>query len=315
MERLRGVIDQAHAGLRLDRALAQTFGGLSRSFLRGLIEAGQITVDAEPSRARHTVKGGEQIEIWFDTRNETTILPQPMTLDIRYADEDLIVINKPAGLTVHPGAGAIDGTLLNGLLHFDAQLGALPRAGIVHRLDKDTSGLMVIARSLRAHTRLVHDLQARAIDRHYRAIVNGVLISGGSIDEPIGRHPKHRTKMAVIPAGKPAVTHYRVIQRFSAHTHLDVRLETGRTHQIRVHMAHIRHPLVGDTTYGARPCLPPGCSPELKALLSRFGRQALHAARLRLKHPASNEIMRWEVDPPDDFKQLSERLAEQCADD
>lgn len=313
MERLSGTIDQAQAGLRLDRALAQTFDGLSRSFLRGLIEAGQVKVDAEPSRPRQIVKGGEQIEIWFEPRSEESWSPQAMALDIRYADDDLVVVNKPAGLTVHPGAGAADGTLLNGLLHFDARLSALPRAGIVHRLDKDTSGLMVVARSLRAHTRLVRDLQARDIERHYQAVVNGVLISGGRIAEPIGRHPKQRTKMAVVPGGRPAGTDYRVLQRFRAHTHLELRLESGRTHQIRVHMAHLRHPLVGDTTYGARPHLPPGCGPELKALLSCFGRQALHATRLQLHHPATDETMVWEADPPEDFQQLVERLAENCA--
>ncbi len=223
------------------------------------------------------------------TEAAVAVAPEPMTLDIVYEDEDMIVIDKPPGLVVHPGAGNTSGTLQNGLLHYDAALAVLPRAGIVHRLDKDTGGLLIIARSLRAHTALVAAIAAREITREYVAVCRGRLISGGTVDEPIGRHPVDRIRMAVTDRGRPAVTHYRVKERFAAHTLVDVRLETGRTHQIRVHMAHIGHPLLGDPLYGGRLSVPAGASDALRVALHGFRRQALHASRLELKHPVTGK--------------------------
>jgi 23S rRNA pseudouridine1911/1915/1917 synthase len=236
--------------------------------------------------------------------------PQDIPLDIRYQDDQLLVINKPAGLVVHPAAGNPDGTLQNALLHYDPALASLPRAGIVHRLDKDTSGLMVVARSLAAHKSLVEQLQARSVHREYLALVQGQVTAGGSVDAPVGRHPRDRLRMAVVPSGKPALTHYRVLERFPAHTLLLVRLETGRTHQIRVHMASIHHPLVGDPLYGGRARVPRGASDGLRDALSDFRRQALHARRLELRHPATGEAVAWEAEMPADFAGLLDALRE-----
>ena len=218
------------------------------------------------------------------------------------------MVNKPAGLVVHPAAGVADGTLQNALLHHDASLERLPRAGIVHRLDKQTTGLMVVARSPVAHRRLVEALQARRINRHYRALVVGRLTAGGRVEAPIGRHPVHRTRMAVVAGGKPAVTHYRIAESLRIHTLLDVKLESGRTHQIRVHMASIRYPLVGDPVYGGRLRLPPRALPETSEALRTFCRQALHACRLELEHPVSGEMLSWEAPLPGDFASLLEKL-------
>ena len=236
-----------------------------------------------------------------------------MRLDVVYEDADLLVINKPAGLVVHPGAGNASGTLMNGLLAHAPQLESLPRAGIVHRLDKDTSGLLLVAKSLPAHTALVRALAERAISRQYLAICNGVLTGGGTIDAAIGRHPVDRTRMAVRDAGRPAVTHYTVIERFRAHTYVRVILETGRTHQIRVHFAYRRHALVGDPVYGGRLALPAGASEALRDALRGFRRQALHAARLELRHPVTAEDLGFEVPPPADCDRLLQALREDIA--
>ena len=236
--------------------------------------------------------------------------PEAIALDIIYEDHALLVINKPAGLVVHPAAGHQDGTLLNALLHHAPELAKVPRAGIVHRLDKDTTGLMVVAKTLEAQTDLVIQLQNRSVIREYECVVVGVMTAGGKVDQPIARHGTNRQKMAVVAGGKQAISHYRVINRFRTHTHVKVKLETGRTHQIRVHMSHIYFPLVGDQTYGGRLRIPPGASTELIAMLREFPRQALHARRLELEHPDDNRTMRWEAPLPADMLALLALLRE-----
>jgi 23S rRNA pseudouridine1911/1915/1917 synthase len=305
---LTAQIPEALAGRRLDQALAELFPSYSRSRLQQWIKAGQVLLNQQPVLARYRVAGGEHVEIDAQLQLETEARPQAIGLDVRFQDEHLLVLNKPAGLVVHPAAGNPDGTLQNALLHYDPRLASLPRAGIVHRLDKDTSGLMVVARSLSAHHSLVAQLQARTVQREYLALVQSVLAAGGTVDAPIGRHPRDRLRMAVVESGKPAITHYRVVERFTAHTLVRARLETGRTHQIRVHMAHIRCPLVGDPLYGGRQKLPRGASAELREALSAFRRQALHATRLQLLHPASGEAVSWEAELPNDFMLLIETL-------
>jgi 23S rRNA pseudouridine1911/1915/1917 synthase len=305
---LTGQIPQAAAGRRLDQVLAELFPCYSRSRLQQWIKAGKVLLNRQPVIARYRVAGGEQVEIRAQLQRETEARPQDIPLDIRFQDQHLLVLNKPAGLVVHPAAGNPDGTLQNALLFYDPELASLPRAGIVHRLDKDTSGLMVVARSLSAHKSLVEQLQARSVKREYLALVHSVLAAGGTVDAPIGRHPRDRLRMAVVDSGKPAITHYRVLERFAAHTLVQARLETGRTHQIRVHMAHIRCPLVGDPLYGGRLRLPRGASAGLREAISAFRRQALHAERLQLIHPASGEPVGWEVEIPRDFNQLLEAL-------
>lgn len=292
------------AGQRLDQSLAQMFPQYSRSRLKSWILQGFVTVDDREMRPRDAVAGGESILLLPQAEVAVISEPEPMELDIAYEDEDLLVVNKPAGLVVHPGAGNTRGTLLNGLLHRLPELENLPRAGIVHRLDKDTSGLMLVARNLEAHTSLVRQLADRKIHRHYLAVCTGVLTGGGRIDAPIGRHPTNRVKMSVHSKGRPAITHYRVLQRFAAHTYISVQLETGRTHQIRVHFAHRRNALVGDPVYGGRLAMPAGASAELQDLLRRFRRQALHATRLVFSHPRSAADVDCKVAPPEDFTAL-----------
>jgi 23S rRNA pseudouridine1911/1915/1917 synthase len=303
-------IPEACAGMRLDQALAGLLPAYSRSRLQQWIKAGYVEVDGKTVRPRAPVLGGERVRVVLPQELETVDLAQAIPLDIRYEDADLLVINKPAGLVVHPAAGNPDGTLVNALLHYAPELAALPRAGLVHRLDKDTSGLLVVARRLRAHTSLVAQLQARTLEREYQAVVTGVMIAGGRIEAPVGRHPVDRKRMAVTAAGKPAVTHYRVIRRFRAHTQLWIKLETGRTHQIRVHLAHIRYPLVGDPVYGGRRHLPAGLTDRCLAVLQGFKRQALHATQLALVHPGSGERLAWRVEPPADMVELLAVLAE-----
>ncbi|MHB8447357.1 MAG: 23S rRNA pseudouridine(1911/1915/1917) synthase RluD [Rudaea sp.] len=294
------------AGRRLDQALAGLFPEFSRSRLTAWIKSGDVRVDGAAATPRQIVRGGEAVTLRARTSDEVMLAPEAIALDIRYEDADVIVVNKPAGLTVHPGAGQHAGTLQNALLHHDPELTKIPRAGIVHRLDKDTSGVMVVARSLRAHTALVEQLQARAMHRQYLAIVYGSMIAGGSVDAPIGRHPRERLKQAIVeePAGKPAVTHYRVRERFRAHTLIECRLETGRTHQIRVHMAHVKHALVGDQTYGAGLKLPKGATPELGQAMRAFRRQALHAQTLEFAHPADGRAIRISAEMPADMHVL-----------
>jgi 23S rRNA pseudouridine1911/1915/1917 synthase len=303
-------IPDAASGLRLDQAVAQMFPDHSRSRLTSWIKSGDLLLDGAQAIPRQIVRGGEIVTLNAKMGQEVPMRPEDIALDIRYEDADLLVINKPAGLVVHPGAGQPAGTLQNALLNYDARLAGIPRAGIVHRLDKDTSGLMVVARSLRAHTKLVEALQERDVHRQYVAVVLGPMIAGGSVDAPIGRHPRDRLKQAVVdePAGKHALTHYRVRERFRAHTLIECRLETGRTHQIRVHMAHAKHPLVGDAQYGGGMKLPKGATDELVETLRGFKRQALHAEKLEFEHPVSGELVSVTVDPPEDFTALVHAL-------
>ena len=307
-EHLSSRVPDALAGMRLDQALAEMFASYSRARLQQWIRGGQVTVDARQWRAKDKVLGGEQIELTAMLAEEVTSLPQAIPLHIVYEDEHLLVINKPAGLVVHPAAGNHDGTMLNALLHYAPELVHVPRAGIVHRIDKETSGLLVVARTLTAQTDLVQQLQERSIEREYEAVAMGVMTSGGSVDAPVGRHAVDRKRMAVTRSGKPAVSHYRVVERFRIHTHIKVHLETGRTHQIRVHMAYIHHSLLGDPVYGGRLRMPPGSSESLMATLRTFKRQALHAARLALQHPESGEPMEWHAPLPDDMTTLIKAL-------
>ncbi|HHK2410007.1 TPA: 23S rRNA pseudouridine(1911/1915/1917) synthase RluD, partial [Pseudomonas aeruginosa] len=262
---------------------------------------GRLTVDGAVLRPRDIVHSGAQLVLEAEQEAQGEWLAQDIELEIVYEDEHILVIDKPAGLVVHPAAGHQDGTLLNALLYHVPDIANVPRAGIVHRLDKDTTGLMVVAKTLEAHTKLVAQLQARSVSRIYEAIVIGVITSGGTIDAPIGRHGVQRQKMAVVDAGKVAVSHYRVLERFRAHTHTRVKLETGRTHQIRVHMSHIGYPLVGDPVYGGRFRIPPVASQTLVQTLREFPRQALHARFLELDHPATGVRMKWESPLPEDF--------------
>ncbi|MGH8659162.1 MAG: 23S rRNA pseudouridine(1911/1915/1917) synthase RluD [Gammaproteobacteria bacterium] len=312
-EPLRTVLGDELRGLRLDQALAQRFPAYSRTTLKRWILDGKVRVDRKPPRPRNPVRGGEQVEVWAQAEICGDWQPQPIVLDILYEDEDLIVLNKPAGLVVHPGAGNRDGTLLNALLHFEPALATLPRAGIVHRLDKDTSGIMVVARSPMAQTKLLREISSRSLKREYQAVINGVAIAGGVVNAPIGRHPSQRIRMAVTERGKPARTHYRVIKRFRAHTHLLVSLDTGRTHQIRVHMAHLGYPLLGDPLYGGRLKRPPDVPPDLVDCIKGFKRQALHAARLELRHPRTDERLAWSAPLPADFSILLAALAADLA--
>ena len=305
---LHGEIPPSCAGMRLDQALAQLFDGYSRSRLSQWLKAGQVRVNGQQLRGRDKVWGGEQVEIHAELEEQTAWQAEAIALQIVYEDEQLLVINKPAGLVVHPATGNPAGTLVNALLHHDASLNTIPRAGVVHRIDKDTSGLLVVARTLTAQKSLVEQFQAHSLLREYQAVVTGVLTAGGTVDAPVGRHPVQRKRMAVIPNGKPAVTHYRVMERFRAHSWIRCRLETGRTHQIRVHMAHIHHPLVGDPVYGGRLRLPKGCSETLTETLRHFRRQALHAGRLGLVHPTSGETLEWNAALPADMETLLDSL-------
>lgn len=290
---------------RLDQVAARLFPDYSRSRLQGWIKKGDLLVDGQQLRPRDKVREGAELSI--DTEPEQAVgwQPQDIDLDILYEDEHILVLNKPSGLVVHPAAGHADGTLVNALLAHAPEMAQLPRGGIVHRLDMETSGIMVAAKSLLAHQDLVAQLQERTVKREYVAVCIGVMTGGGTVDEPIGRHPKQRKKMAVlVVGGKPAITHYRVTKRFGHHTQIAVNLETGRTHQIRVHMAHKHYPLVGDPTYGGRPKIPKGASDELIAALRGFPRQALHARALGLFHPETGEEVHFECPLPDDLQQL-----------
>lgn len=303
-------IPDQYAGKRLDQALAELLPDYSRSRLQQWLKSGQLQVQGRTVRPRDRVMGGELVSGEGLQEEQTAASPQAIPLDIRFEDAHILVINKPAGLVVHPAAGNPQGTLVNALLYHAPELVGLPRAGLIHRLDKDTSGLLVVARTLRAYTALVEQMQARSIEREYQAVVTGVLTAGGSVAAPIGRHPVDRKRMAVTSGGKPAVTHYRIIQRFRAHTHLQVKLETGRTHQIRVHMAHLRHPLLGDPVYGGCSRIPPEASEHCIQVLRNFNRQALHAARLALTHPVSGQWLEWQAALPGDMGELLEVLGE-----
>lgn len=304
------VVPESLAFSRLDRVLSTLCDQYSRTTLQKWIEAGYVTVDGQILRSRDIVEAGQQINIDATISAATAWKPQAIELNVVYEDQHISVINKPVGLVVHPGAGQTDSTLLNALLNRYPELELVPRAGIVHRLDKDTSGLLVVARDLVAQTKLVRALEKRQVTREYSAIVWGVMTAGGTVDAPIGRHPIKRVLMAVTPSGKPAVTHYRVIKRFLAHSHLKVILETGRTHQIRVHMAHIHYPIVGDQQYSGRLKLPAGISSEMRTYLQGCKRQALHAQRLKLAHPITGVEMEWEAPLPDDMQELLRMLGE-----
>ncbi len=293
---------------RLDQVAALLFPDFSRSRLQQWIKEGQLRVDGNVWRGRDKLTGGEHLTLETELVAEGDWVAQEMPLDITFEDEHILVLNKPAGLVVHPAAGNADGTLLNGLLHYLPSLREIPRAGIVHRLDKDTTGLMVVAKTLQAQASLVEQLQDRSMGREYEAVVQGHMTGGGKVDEPIGRHGTQRTKMAVSPVGKEAVTHYRVLHKYPTHTHIRCKLETGRTHQIRVHLSHIGYPLVGDATYAARTRLVKGVGPILRQALQSFPRQALHAKALGLIHPVTQDWMAWEVDLPDDMTHLLDTL-------
>lgn len=302
------IIDENSSGLRLDQALSRLLPDYSRSRIQDWIKQGFITLNEARVKPRVKVYPGDVLQLDIPETVKTFDPPEDIEFGIIHQDDDLFVINKPAGLVVHPAAGHQSGTLLNGLLNRDPALEQLPRAGIVHRLDKDTTGVMVVARTLKAHSSLVEALQNRLIKRQYRAITQGVVTAGRTIDEPISRHPVDRKRMAVQAHGKEAVTHFTVAEKYRAHSLIDVQLETGRTHQIRVHMAYLRYPLLGDPVYGGRLSIPPGISAGLGQAIRHFKRQALHAWRLGFVHPVSGESLSFEAELPEDMLQMIEVL-------
>ncbi|MBJ7538277.1 23S rRNA pseudouridine(1911/1915/1917) synthase RluD [Marinomonas transparens] len=292
-------------GNRFDQVATELFNDYSRSRITSWIKEGSIRVDGKVTKPKEKLFGGEMVTLDILLEDQQIHEAQEMPLDIVYEDDDIIIVNKPTGLVVHPAVGNRDGTLMNAILHHAPETALVPRAGIVHRLDKETTGLMVVAKTLAAQTDLVAQLQERSMGREYEAIAIGEMTGGGVVDEPIGRHPHNRQKMAVEPVhGKDAVTHYRMVERFNNHTHIRLKLETGRTHQIRVHMAFIQYPLVGDPQYGGRLKMPKACSADLQDKLRNFRRQALHAKKLELAHPITGEWMEWEIDLPEDMQQL-----------
>ncbi len=310
---LESTIPDELDGKRFDQALAVLFPDYSRSRLKEWILAGQVALDGRQEAPRMRVRAGQQVVLTPVEDVRETARPEPIELRVVFEDDDLLLIDKPAGLVVHPGAGNPSGTLMNGLLNHAPNLANLPRGGILHRLDKDTTGLLLVAKSQAAYTRLVQDLQEREIMREYRGVCAGRLTAGGRIDAPIGRHPTQRTRMAIIDRGRESVTNYRVLMRFPSHTFCAMRLESGRTHQIRVHFAHARHALIGDQTYGGRLQVPRGASEQFATALRGFRRQALHACRIGFTHPASGDEMQFQSPLPPDFIGLLTALA--AADD
>ena len=308
---LTAMIPVDAAGRRLDKVLASLFPPYSRSQLQNWLREGRMTMEGSIPSQRQIVRGGERLHLRVPNEVPQDWQPQSLPLQVVYEDSEIVVIDKPAGLVVHPGAGNPDTTLANAILHHYPENRILARAGVVHRLDKGTTGLLVVARTESARQKLIEDLEARTIHRHYLALVHGRPVAGGTVDEPIGRHPKDRRRMAVSNKGKPAVTHFRIERRYDFHTLLRVRLETGRTHQIRVHLAHAGLPLVGDLLYGGRPRMPPRASTELATLMRSFDRQALHATELSITHPDSGKRLTWESALPQDFQQLLEVLPRQ----
>ena len=306
--RLRAVVPPELAGLRLDQAMGKLFPEYSRSRHQNWIREGVVRLDGAPAVPRQKVFGEELIELEPQLSPALEDAPENIPLKIVYEDGALLIIDKPQGLVVHPAAGHFDGTLVNALLNHAPALAHLPRAGLVHRIDKDTSGLLMVAKTIEAHKQLVDQLQARSVHREYLALVQGALTGGGTIDLPLGRHGSDRKRFQVREGGKEAVTHYRIAERFEAHTLIRVQLETGRTHQIRVHMAHMQHPLVGDPVYGGRTRVPKGASPALIETLRRFRRQALHAASLGIEHPETGDYVEWTSPLPEDFETLLAHL-------
>jgi 23S rRNA pseudouridine1911/1915/1917 synthase len=303
-EVIKVILPERFIGQRIDSALAEMLPNLSRSKITLSIKAGNALLNGHKFKPKDKVNGDEVICIYIKHNQTNQWAAENITLDVVYEDEDIIIINKPFGLVTHPGAGNWDGTLANALLHHDAGLSKLDRAGIVHRLDKNTSGLMVVAKNPLSQKSLVEQLQTHYVEREYSAIVYGNMISGGTVNEPIGRDPKDRVKQAVRINGKDAVTHYRVIDRYVNHTHIKAILETGRTHQIRVHLSHIGYPLIGDPIYGGRVRFPKKARQEIKEALKAFQRQALHSKKLTLRHPKSGSLMTWKVELPEDMMGL-----------
>ena len=305
---LKIIIPDRMSGSRLDSALSEMLPDYSRSKITAWIKSGDALINDKNFKPKDKSNGTEAIFLTLNQKQNNDWIAEKIPLNIVYEDEDIIVINKQFGLVTHPGAGNWTGTLANALLYYDPALSKLDRAGIVHRLDKNTSGLMVIARNEKSQKYLVEQLQNHSVDREYSAIVYGHMIAGGTVDEPIGRDPKDRVKQAVSTSGKDATTHYRAIDRFKSHTHVKAILETGRTHQIRVHLSYVGHPLIGDPMYGGRVRFPKKASEELKEALLNFKRQALHSKKLTLTHPISGESMSWKAPLPDDMTALLEVL-------
>ena len=297
-----------HAGVRFDQAAAELFPAFSRARLQHWIKSGALTVDGRSQRPAFRLAGGETLALDAEPESEVDVVAQPLDLSIVHSDDSLLVLDKAAGMVVHPAAGNPDGTLQNALLHLDPALAQVPRAGIVHRLDKDTSGVMVVARTLQAHTALVRQLQERSMSRIYHAVTQGCMLPAGTVDAPIGRHPRQRQKMAVVSGGKPAVSHYRRLRGYGHFSHVEVSLESGRTHQIRVHMRHLGFPIVGDSVYGRRLKKNAPMPDDLRTVIESFPRQALHARFLSLEHPEHRQTMKFEAMLPDDMADLLSAL-------
>jgi len=308
MKTLNIIIPERMTGARLDASLSEMLPDYSRSKITTWIKSGDALINQKTFKPKDKVSGTEIVCLTLNQKQSNDWIAEKIPLNIVYEDEDIIVVNKQFGLVTHPGAGNWCGTLANALLYYDPALSSLDRAGIVHRLDKNTSGLMVVARNEKSQKYLVEQLQNHSVDREYSAIVYGHMIAGGTVDEPIGRDPKDRVKQAVLMSGKEATTHYRAIDRFKSHTHVKAILETGRTHQIRVHLSHVGHSLIGDPMYGGRVRFPKKASEELKDALVNFTRQALHSKKLTLTHPISGELMSWKAPLPDDMLKLLEVL-------
>jgi len=307
------IVPEISTGKRIDQVASDLLPDYSRGLIQAWIKEGYLTLDGKTLKPKAKVLGGERIDLQVELEEQDEWLAEDIALNIVYEDDDILVINKPVGLVVHPAAGNRTGTLLNALVFYLPSQRLLPRAGIVHRLDKDTSGLMIVAKSLAAQTHLVQQIQNKEVTRQYFAIAFGEMTGGRTIDEPIARHANQRTKMAAHERGKPALTHIRLIKRFKHFTYVGAQLDTGRTHQIRVHMSHIGYPLVGDPSYGGRNRLPRGASESLKNVLRNFRRQALHSTYLGLEHPIHGGYLEWNSEPPEDFMALLNNLEQECA--
>ena len=308
MTKINIIIPERMINARIDVALSEMLPDYSRSKITALIKAGDALINQKNFKPKDKVSGNEVVFLTLNQKQSNNWIAEKIPLNIVYEDDDIIIINKQFGLVTHPGSGNWTGTLANALLYYDSNLSKLDRAGIVHRLDKNTSGLMVVARNAKSQKYLVEQLQNHSVHREYSAIVYGHMIAGGTIDEPIGRDSKDRVKQAVSMSGKDAVTHYRAIDRFKSHTHVKAILETGRTHQIRVHLSHVGHSLIGDVMYGGRVRFPKKASEELKLALVNFKRQALHSKKLTLTHPISGDLMSWKAPLPDDMQKLLDEL-------